>query len=191
MSGTPIEEVFDALKRGDEPALQEFFPRLRERLFHLAKQRLGGDRAEEVVQETLATLWERRDSIEDAGHLLPFLFQVLRNKIGNAYMRAQKERDRKGDQDKLERLQANPPVVDPAILTEAGELQQIVAKAIKTCVEENEKQGKVLLLLHEGRTASEIGVELGNIPISTVRTLIHRGRKRLKEILKNDFQLDL
>ena len=108
MSGTPIEEVFDALRRGDQSALQKFFPRLRERLFHLAKQRLGGDRAEEVVQETLTTLWERRDSIEDAGHLLPFLFQVLRNKIGNAYMRAQKERDRKGEQDRLESIPANP-----------------------------------------------------------------------------------
>ena len=38
-------------------------------------------------EKVWSTMWEKRDAIRDPGHLLPFLFQVLRNKIGNVYLK--------------------------------------------------------------------------------------------------------
>jgi RNA polymerase sigma factor (sigma-70 family) len=191
MSRTYIDDLFDALQKGDDRAMEALLPRLRERISHVAKQRLGGARVEDVVQETLTTLWEKRDSIDVPGRVLPFLFRVLRNKIGNAYMRVRREQEREGDRGALEEFPGDPVTDDPGVLFENDELQRSIEKALQVCVNENAVQGRVLLLLFEGRTASEISTELGGTPVSTVRTIIHRGRKRLKEILMRDFKIAL
>ena len=64
-------------------------------------------------------------------------------------------------------------------------------KVIETCTEENRIWGRVLQLLQQGRSREEIREELGGIAMASVYTRIHRARKRLSEILKEDFDLDL
>ena len=90
--------LFEALKSGDRAAMQELLPPLRERLLRLAEKRLRGDYPEEVVQETLKTLWEKRNAVSSAAHLLPFVFQTLRNKIGNVFYRACRDREGAGSE---------------------------------------------------------------------------------------------
>jgi DNA-directed RNA polymerase specialized sigma24 family protein len=189
--GTSIEGLFEALRRGDGNALHVLLPPLRVRLTRLAKQRLEGEEAEEVVQETLGTLWEKRLSVRDPGHLLPFLLQTLRYKIGNAYLRARRERSRRSDEDGLPEAAADPSKVHPEALLAASEAESIVARAIQACAAESQVLGEVLQHLREGKSPGEIQRALGNPPMGTVRTRICRARKRLREILREDFHLDL
>ncbi len=69
------ESLFDALRDSDGTALRALLPPLQGRLQVVAKQRLSESLAEDAVQETLATLWRKRDALESAGHVLPFIFQ--------------------------------------------------------------------------------------------------------------------
>jgi len=191
MRRAPIEELFDALQTGDKAALDHHLAPVRVRLCRLAKQRLGESDVDEVVQETLSILWEKRGAVREPGHLLPFLFQILRNKIGAVYLRARRERDRWGDASKLETMAADRLTVHPEALLLAAEHEGIVMKAIQKCAVENDGFGQVLRMLREGSPAVEIQTELGDLPIGAVRTRICRARKRLREILREDFHFDL
>jgi RNA polymerase sigma factor (sigma-70 family) len=185
------ERLFAALREGDEDALRVLLPPLRERLTRFAKLNLRGELAEEVAQETLRTLWEKRSSIEDAGHVLPFLFQVLRHKIGNAYQRARLERASFPSGVEAHDPPAGPRPTDPDRVLEGRELDRILREAIRRCAAENRTWGRILQLLREERSPSEIRRELGDIPMATVHTRIFRARKRLREILREEFRLDV
>jgi RNA polymerase sigma factor (sigma-70 family) len=189
--GTPIEDLFDALRKGDEKALERLLPPLRERIVRLAKERLGeAGLAQEVVQETLSEVWAKRESIRDAAHLLPFLFQTLRHKIGNCYLRARRERARSADLQVGDRA-APREAGNPERIAEAEELRRSMIMAIKKCAAEHPMWGEVLRLLRSGRSASEIRDALGDVPMATIHTRIHRARARLREILRDEFQIDL
>ena len=191
-SRTPTEDLFDALRRGDEYALAKFLPPLRARLIHLAKDRLVGEElAEEVVQETLSTLWEKRETVSDAEHLLPFLFQILRNKIGNTYLTSRRQRRaRRAGTDPAEALAGSEPQ-QPELVVAAHELKSILASAVDRCAAEHETFGQILRLLQEGRSPKEIQGQFGDVSMGTVHSRIHRARKRLKQILEEEFQVRL
>jgi RNA polymerase sigma-70 factor (ECF subfamily) len=188
---TPIEMLFDALRSGDESALEQFLPPLRERISRLAKRRLGDAQlAQEVVQETLSAVWAKRESIRGPDHLLPFLFQTLRHKIGSCYLRARREKLSMAELQSHDR--ATPPESsNPERIVETRELERSVAAAIQKCSVEHQMWGKVLQLLQNGRSPQEIRSALGDIPMATVHTRIHRARARLMEILRDDFQIEL
>jgi len=171
--------------------MQRLLPPVRERLFQLAKRRVGEGRAEEIVQETLATVWEKRADVRDADHFLPFLFQVLRHKVGGAYLRSRRSRIQRASAEDIENVPADPPSGNPESLMEAEEMRGILAEAIEACAGQNRTWGRVLQLLGEGRSPMEIRDELGQIPMATVHTRIHRARKRLKEILREQHQIEL
>ncbi len=190
-TGSQIDLLFDALRRRHEEDLRRLIPPLQERLTALAKERLRGQLpAEDVVQETLATLWEKRASVRSSRHLLPFVFQILRNKIGNVYSKTNRLPDNPGRDVKVETIAANPAGTDPESEAGANELEGILEAAVSKCAAEHPMWGKVLELIREGRSPAEIRKELG-VPMATVHTRIHRARKRLREILENDFGIEL
>jgi RNA polymerase sigma factor (sigma-70 family) len=181
--------LFEALKKGDQDALEEFLPHLRARALQLAKERLRRDeQVEDVVQATLSTFWEKRDRVREPSHVLPFLFQILRHNIGNLYWRS-----RRGDERQLsevgDREFARPEGQNPETETAAHELDRIVERAIETCAAEHEVWGQVLRLLRAGRSTSEVGKELGNVPRGTVHSHIFRARRRLRQILEEDYDV--
>jgi len=185
-----VDRLFEALKGGDERGMQEFLPPLRGRLLRLARRVLEEQLAEDVVQETLTTLWEKRDSVTNADHLLRFVFRTFRYKSLNAQYRARREPDRASDTE-LDRLASNPTTTHPGLVFQTQEFERIVEEAIQACAEENSVWGRVLQLLGEGHSRKEIQRLMGDIPAATVYTRIFRARQRLKEILKADFNIEL
>lgn len=187
---TPTENLFDALRRGDGRALEQFLPPLRERIVRLAKERLGdAQTAQEVTQETLSAMWAKRESIRDPDHVLPFVFQTLRHKIGNCYLRARREKLRVAglrSHDGATSSEAG----NPERIAEAHELERSITAAIEKCAAEHVMWGKILRLLRSGRTAREIRSALDDVPMATIHTRIHRARARLMEILRDEFQIE-
>lgn len=189
--GLEIDQLFEALHRGHEADLLRLIPALQERLTALAKERLGEQLAvEDVVQETLATVWEKRSAVQSPQHLLPFVFQVLRYKIGNVYSKARRLPEIPASEVSVSIAEADRASSDPEEAVRATELVSILDAAIRRCAEEHPLWGKMLELIREGRTAAEIREELG-IPMATVHTRIHRARKRLRKILENDYGIEL
>jgi len=190
MSRSPSERCFEALRAGDEEALRRLLPPLRVRLERFAKLKLRQELAEDVVQETLLTLWQRRDCVETPQHLLPFVFRILRYKIGNVYQRAPEPQSLAAQPDQGASVPASPlRAADLAL--EGEELDAVVRQAIDDCAREHPAWGRVLQLLREGRSPAEVGHELGDVTVSGLHVRIHRARTRLKQILRERYRIDV
>lgn len=58
------EELLDLLKRGQEAAFDCLYMRYRNKLIHIARNRIQSrTAAEEIVQDVFADLWQKRDSL--------------------------------------------------------------------------------------------------------------------------------
>lgn len=183
----PTKQLLAALRAGDEDALRELLPILRERLVSVAKRRLEGEEAEEVVQDTLTTLWQKRDSVKSGRHLLQFVFQTLRYKIGNVY----RTRRRHDSTALPERAGiSSGDWWQPESSARGLEFERVLDVAIARCAGENELWGRILAWLRAGHDAAEVRRLLGDVPMATAHTRIHRARARLREILRDDYGVE-
>jgi len=191
VSKKTLENLFYLLTTGDKDSFGEELAPIRGRIVLLAQQRLQRDDVEDVVQQTLCTLWEKRSQVRDSEHLLPFLFQILRNKIGDAYRRKKLHKENLTlEENKLSSRQ-NPSSAIPESIFEQKDLERVLKEAITVCAAKNETWGRILQLLQEGRSRKEIHQELGDIPMATVYTRIYRARQHLLEILKEEYGVEV
>jgi RNA polymerase sigma factor (sigma-70 family) len=188
---TTIEKLFPLLQTDDLDSFGEAFSSIRQKIIKLAQKRLQRDEVEDVVQQTLSTLWEKRTSVRDPDHLMPFIFQILRNKLGDNYRRKKLRKGIHVSEPKVLNSLKNPTADTPELLLEEKELGKILRDAIEVCAAENGTWGKVLKLLQEGLSREEIQKELGDIPMTTVYTRIFRARQSLMKILKEEFGVEL
>jgi RNA polymerase sigma factor (sigma-70 family) len=188
---TIIKKLFTLLQTSDLDSFGEIIIPVRGRIVRLAQQRLQRDEVEDVVQQTLSTLWEKRSSVHDPDQLMPFLFQILRNKMGDSYRR--KRYTQKIRVTKTESMESikDSEAINPELLLEEKELEKILREAIDICAAENRVWGKILQLLREGKSREEIREELGDIPMATVYTRIYRARQTLMKILKEEFGVEI
>ncbi len=189
------ELLFAALRHGSEGELERLLPRLRVRLRRLAKQRLRDDACvEDVVQETLVTLWEKRSTLASAEQLLPFVFQVLRHKIGNQYSRQRQAQARDGSGAFPLDLLSSPQAASthPETAARHAELEDLIERAIDRCGQEHEAWAPILRLLRAGRSPAEVRDELGldALEPNALHARLSRARRRLKELLRAEFGIE-
>jgi RNA polymerase sigma factor (sigma-70 family) len=188
---TIINKLFTLLQTGDFDSFGEVIIPIRGRIVRLAQQRLQRDEVEDVVQQTLSTLWEKRSSVRDQDHLMPFLFQILRNKMGDFYRRKRYQQEIRVPKTEPMDSFKDSEATNPELLLEEKELENVLREAINICAVENRLWGKILQLLREGKSREEIRKELGDIPMATVYSRIYRARQTLIKILKNEFGVEL
>ena len=188
---TSIEKLYTLLQTGDLDSFGEAFSSIRKKIVRLSQKRLQREEVEDVVQQTLSTLWEKRTSVRNPDHLMPFIFQILRNKLGDTYRRTKLKTETHVSGPKVLNSLKNPAPETPEFCLEEKELGRILRDAIETCAAENGTRGKVLKFLQEGLTREEIQRELGDIPMATVYTRIYRARQSLMRILRAKFGVEI
>ena len=188
---TTIEKLYALLKTNDLDSFDEAFGPIRQKIVRLAQKRLQRDEVEDVVQQTLSILWEKRTSVRDPDHLMPFIFQILRNKLGDTYRQKKLKKETHISGPKVLNSLKNPKLDSPERRLEEKELGRILRDAIDICAAENGTWGEVLRLLQKGFSREEIQKKLGDIPMATVYTRISRARQSLIKILRNKFGVEI
>lgn len=173
----------DALMRlfqdGDEPAFHVLFERYRALTYNYARMLLRDDgRAEDVLQETFLAVARTAKRYEPRGHFRTWLFRIVRNRCLN---RLESER--------LRRTVAQDPALtlrgagetasltpSPAERAQAAERLALVQDALRKLPERQREA--VVLYAFDSMTYQEIG-DILEVPINTVKTIIHRGRAAL------------
>ena len=158
------ERLVALARSGHHGAFEEIVRRYRSPLVAFAAAFAPADRAEDVVQESLAKAWGALEGSEREITLKPWLYTIVRNRALNARRDARYHSEldetidgvRRPDEIVLQRDELNRAVAAIAALPEA-QRKALVDSAI------------------EGRTHDQIAAELGTSPDS-VRGLIHRGR---------------
>lgn len=155
------------------------------RVFSYAHYFLGSpEEAEDVAQEVFLRLWRHRQSV-DADRVGSWLLRVTRNAC---YDQLRKRRATAkmihpdGDSETIERAEADDP--NPESMAAGADFRRHLLAALRRI---DEPQRSVLILREiEGLKYTEISEAL-ELPLNTVRVYLHRGRKRLREQLKESY----
>jgi len=190
------------LVQGSEQALAALYDRYGEAIF-AAAHRLTADRgiAEEVVQETFLTLWNRAELFDPtAGSLAAWLHAIGRNRAVDRLRAAGRRPHLVGvispsadesDSQALERVMASGTVVagasqppGPEEAADAAGLREALREAVRQMPEQ--ERTVILLAYQEELSQSEIADRL-DWPLGTVKTRTRRALLRLREALGAEF----
>jgi RNA polymerase sigma-70 factor, ECF subfamily len=144
--------------------------------------------AEDLVQETFLKAYRAFDRFEDGTNLKAWLYKILTNTFINSY-RAAKRRPEKADVEDIEDLYLYRRLGDLSgnnIGRSAEEelLEHITDDEVKSAIESLPEVFRIAVLLAdvEGFSYKEIA-DITEVPIGTVMSRIHRGRRALQKAL--------
>ena len=144
--------------------------------------------AEDLVQETYLKAYRAFGSFQEGTNLRAWLYRILTNTFINIY-RAKKRRPDESDLDDVEDLYLYRRLggLEGAAAGRSAEdevLDQITEGEVKAAIEALPEQFRMAVLLAdvEGFQYKEIA-EILDIPIGTVMSRLHRGRRALQKSL--------
>ena len=144
--------------------------------------------AEDLVQETYLKAYRSYGSFEEGTNLRAWLYRILTNTYINSY-RAAKRRPEVTDVEDVEDLYLYKRLSGPDGLrsgrsAEDEALDSFTDDVVKTALEELPDAFRMAVLLAdvEGFSYKEIS-EITDVPIGTVMSRIHRGRRALQKTL--------
>ncbi len=147
--------------------------------------------AEDLVQETFLKAYRAFDRYEDGTNLRAWLYKILTNTFINSY-RAAKRRPEKADVEDVEDLYLYHRIGDLQAAGVGRSAEDVVFDhftddEVKKAIESLPESFRIAVLLAdvEGFSYKEIA-EITEVPIGTVMSRIHRGRKALQKAL-HDF----
>jgi RNA polymerase sigma-70 factor (ECF subfamily) len=145
--------------------------------------------AEDLVQETYLKAYRAFGSFEQGSNLKAWLYKILTNTFINTY-RARNRRPIETDIEDVEDLYLWRRLGGPALASgrsaEDSVLDHFTDDEVKEAVESLPEAFRIAVLLAdvEGFSYKEIA-EITEVPIGTVMSRIHRGRKALQKALLN------
>jgi RNA polymerase sigma-70 factor, ECF subfamily len=144
--------------------------------------------AEDLVQETFLKAYRSFDRFEEGTNLKAWLYKILTNTYINAYRSAKRRPERADVEDvedlylyrRLSELQG----LETGRSAEDEVLHNITDDEVKRAIESLPETFRMAVLLAdvEGFSYKEIA-EITDVPIGTVMSRIHRGRKALQKAL--------
>lgn len=144
--------------------------------------------AEDLVQETFLKAYRAYDTFQAGTNLKAWLYRILTNTYINRYRKAQR-RPSETDLDDVEdmylyRRMGSGESADLSRSAEDALLDGLVESDIKEAVESLPEHFRLPVLLAdlEGFSYKEIA-EILDVPIGTVMSRLHRGRKQLQRTL--------
>lgn len=144
--------------------------------------------AEDLVQETFLKAYRAYESYEQGTNLRAWLYRILTNTYINSY-RAKKRRPEQSDVDEVEDLYIYRRLggLEGAAAGRSAEeevLDQFTDEHVKAAIDALPESFRMPVLMAdvEGFSYREIA-EILDVPIGTVMSRLHRGRKALQKAL--------
>lgn len=177
------EQLWTRIREQDSAALAEVYDRMASVLFSISMKVLNNRwEAEEVVQDTMATLWRKPDSYSPSrGKLSSWLIVLVRNRSIDRY----RSRSRRKDNLPIETFVEFIP--DAKAKDSLGQAEKVDEnEALHKAIHElpGDQQEVLQYAYFKGLSHSEIAEALG-ISLGTVKSRIRLGMERLRRHLKN------
>ncbi|TNF30091.1 MAG: sigma-70 family RNA polymerase sigma factor [Deltaproteobacteria bacterium] len=177
-----------ALRRRDERAFNALVVRYQDRVYNLVLRLLGNpEEARDVAQEVFVTVFEKIDKFRGDSKLGTWIYRVATNHAKNRIKYLSRRKDRQ--QDSFEempvqptdgRLSASFPRPDEAM--EGQRLGDLIGRALEAL--DPDQREVVVLRDIDGQSYEAIAAITGQ-NVGTVKSRLHRGRLRLKDVLEH------
>ena len=166
----PLDDLLRAANRGDQRAYAAFLTAVTPILRGVARSRgagLGPEACEDIVQETLLAIHQKRQTWREESPLRPWLYAIVRHKVVDAF-RARGKRVQLSIDDFADVLPAEAGP-DP---TERSDAERVIARL-------DPRSARIVRAIGiEGATAAEVAAATG-MTETAVRVALHRGLRRL------------
>jgi RNA polymerase sigma-70 factor (ECF subfamily) len=146
--------------------------------------------AEDLVQETFVKAWRSFATFQEGTNLRAWLFRIMTNTFINKY-NAQQRRPQETELDEVEELFLFRRIgaFDQSKMNQSAEeqlLEFFTDDEVKNAIEELPEMFRLPVLLSDvdGFSYKEIA-EMLDVPIGTVMSRLHRGRKMMQKLLYN------
>lgn len=180
---TEVERLFESLQRGNKIAFDTFFLRYYPVLCAYATQFVGMSDAEEIIQDMMVGIWERRKEIVVDSSLNGYLFRAVKNRCINHLNKLRLHEQVHSFMADYWQSQFEDP--DFYVVEElTGKIEEALAKLPETYRE------AFVLNRMEGKTYHEIATALG-VSSKTVDYRIQQALKILRIELKDYLPLVL
>lgn len=139
--------------------------------------------AEDLVQQTFMRAFAAFDRFEQGTNVKAWLYKILTNTFISSYRKRQRE-PQTVSADGFEDFSLFDRLVEQNVTPEAEILERIPDEEVKRALEEVPEQFRTAVLLAdvEGFSYQEIA-DITGVPIGTVMSRLHRGRKALQRAL--------
>lgn len=165
-----LEDLLRAANRGDGRAYAKFLREITPLVRGVARSRssgLGMDVSEDIVQETLLAIHQKRHTWREDLPVKPWLYAIVRYKVIDAF-RARGRRIHLQIDDFADVIPAEPGE-DP---TQRGDVERVIGRL-------DERSARIVRAIGlEGATISDVAGE-HDMTETAVRVALHRGLKRL------------
>jgi len=170
-------EIAELLKAGrPEEALARLLQAYRRRVFALAFSFLRDrDAAEDVAQEVFVRLWRALPRYDGRASLSTWIYTITRNASVSA-LRARRTESSLEDPLVLQAVEESAAEVPDDAAADRASLLRLVDSL-------PEKQRQVVILFYMDERSHEEVSEMLAMPVGTVKTLLHRARARLAELV--------
>jgi RNA polymerase sigma-70 factor, ECF subfamily len=181
-----LDEAMDRYAKGEEAAFRILHAGLALKL-RAFLMRLAGAAAvaDDLLQETFMRIHRARGSFEAGAPVVPWAYAIARNAwldhVRSAYVRAQRERDKKGPSD-------SPSLPEPMAGPDADSEQTAIARETAALVENvlgglpPAQREAFVLLRYEGMSVQDAAEILGSTP-TAVKLRAFRAYESLREAL--------
>lgn len=186
-----IETLIELAKEGDVDAFQRVYGFFVRRLFSFVQRMLNSPaEAEEVVQETFITVFQKLSSLNDVRKFEPWLFRIARNLVYMRYrQRSNEPSSFETEEDLEEQLESVATArASPEEEVMEGERRREAEKAIRALPDK--MRDIFLLSVFHGFSYQQIG-EITGRSLAAVKSDLHRARLIVREYLNERFQYDL
>jgi RNA polymerase sigma-70 factor (ECF subfamily) len=172
------EQLLLALAAGDDSALGPLYRRYVPMVFKVAAQSLGGDAAEDIVQEVFASVWKNAGTFDPArGAVRPWIIQIARSRVLNELRRRSRkpESGEERDASTLQELPDGASQPDQALWEEYR--RSAIQKAISSLA--HAQRQALSLAFFEDLTHEQVADTL-KVPLGTTKTRIRSGIQQLR-----------
>ncbi len=173
-------ELLAGIRRGEAPAFRELMQRHLNSVLATAR-RIVGDaaEAEDIAQEAFLRLWRGADGVEAIGDtLLPWLRRVASNLAIDRLRKARR----------LDVTDELPDQPDQARQLQTLETRDTAARVEAALASLPERQRLAVGLFHFEELSQREVAQAMEISEDALESLLARGRRKLREILKDDWR---
>lgn len=178
-----LDRLVAAARGGDRPAFDELVRRTYVDTYTLAMRLTAHEEdARDVVQETYLRAWKGLDGFRGDAQFTTWLYRITAN---TAYTTVKRRRRHRADA--LDAMLEEPVETRIEAQPEESAEQSAALARLAGAVEHLPPKLRVLVVLKDvyGLSHEEIAEELG-ISVAAAKVRLHRGRKRLRDLLYDD-----